>query len=152
MTAYCDPDDLLVGDVSVDPLELDKFINSAYEDITASLGHVYVTPIDSSSLEEHVQLLLKKINVLIASGRFLMSRSMDRDETDPYATSLLREGRGLLKQIETGQLLLSGVTRTVGAAEGNAPTITNHDARSAVDTFYGETGSYRDVWRPGSLV
>lgn len=148
---YCSREDLLVGDLTVSPAQLDRFIAQAADDIDAELGVEYIVPILFTNTPPHVRLMLKKINTLLATGRFIMAQAVggEQDGTHAYGYSLVKEAQGMILAIKNGQVELPGVTRRIVQVQGNAPAIFNHDKHSAVDAFYGLTGNSTDFWRAG---
>jgi hypothetical protein len=132
----------MYGDLTVDDTELTKYVDAAAEEMDATIGFDYVLPIVTNSIPSHVVLTLKRCNVLIATGRFILSQAVASEDgsTHAYGASLLKEGQAILGAIRTGQLDLTGVPRISGNVQGNAPSIINTDVTSALDAFYGNTG------------
>jgi hypothetical protein len=159
--AYCTIQDLLVGDLTVGSDDLTRFVNLAAEEMDGVIGFDYQLPITIAGLPTHVALTLKRCNMLLASGRYILSQAVAGEDTSThaYGASLLKEGQGILQSIQTGQLDLIGVARAPGNVESNAPTILQGDNASAIDAYYGNTGRPRvltlepggvlDFWGPG---
>lgn len=143
--AYSGTADLLIGDIGLQPQHGDgtKMIKAQADDIDAQLGHIYVTPIVVPSEPEFrpTMLLLKKINNLLASGRLMldMSAAGEEDRVNAYGMSMLREGLGLLGQIQAGSIVLAGAPRIDQGVAAPGPTIHNEDSVSLVEQFYNPT-------------
>lgn len=137
MASYCEVADLLLGDISL-PSNVDAFVSAAGDEIDMRLGVNYVMPVPSDAPAVTL-LALKNINVLIASGRLMMSMTAHAEDSqaNAYGAYLLKEGHELLMQVATGELVLPGLDPLPVHAEGNAPSVTQEDASSAIDTFYG---------------
>lgn len=160
--AYCVAADLLLGDISLSTtVDRDAYVNAAADEIDASIGHLYTTPIDTSEagpVARHSRLLLKRINLLIATGRLVLSLNIgDTDTLHAYGLKMLTEGLMSLKEIHDGRVLLDGAIRPDETA-APGPTIVNRDELSAVESFYELTmrqtpGSPATlVWAPGPVT
>lgn len=154
--AYCDPEDLLKGDIPWPSRFGDgtSMINLAAEQIDSMIGHIYVTPVDilvPPSENRPSQLLLKHINILLASGRMVLDMAAGGEDNDlhAYGQRLLEEALNMLAKIVKGEIQLSGATRIDEAKSQTGPMITNEDAESLVEAFY--TRMRPDVCR-GLLV
>jgi hypothetical protein len=148
---YCEPADLLVGDATVDGAQLTRFVGLGADEIDEKLGFEYVLPIPEG-VPAHVTLTLKRCNVLIGSGRYILAQAIgsEQDGNHAYGHSLLKEGQGILASIVAGQIDLTGVPRIeVVAVDGNEPRIIQKDATSPLDAFYSNTGRSTDIWAPG---
>lgn len=144
---YCSSDDILVGDMTVSPGEIGRYVNLAADEMDAEIGIEYDLPINLNTVPLHVRLQLKKCNLLIATGRLILSRYIggtEDESTHGYGTMLLRDGQKILKNIVCGNIELQGVNRRVAQVAGNGPSITNYDKTSAVDSFYANK-----FWSPG---
>lgn len=143
---YCEVEDLLVGATAL-PKGMDpqKYVDDAANEIDSTIGFIYVTPVDvseTSSVKRPVRLLLKRLNVHLATGRLITAMSSNNQRTDlhPYGASLIKEVVAVLQQIATGDITLAGAAlvtpdgSTVPAASG--PLIANLDAESNVESFY----------------
>lgn len=148
---YCTENDVLIGDVGLPAGEADRYVNLAADEIDSDLGREYVMPVTEGAVSTSVWMLLKRINILIASGRLILSKATASEDggEHAYGRSLLKEGQGIIKAILAGQIDLVGVARVAGTDDGNGPVINQQDATSAVDTFYGYVGQRGDLWRPG---
>lgn len=144
--AYATKDDLLTGDIPLAGKYGDgtPFVNFAADEIDAQIGHIYVTPVTyanaSDPLSKPAQLLLKKINILLASGRIIldMAAGSEDDSLHSYGSSMLREGINLLKFISTGKIDLYGANRISQETEtaDTAVTVIQDDPYSLVESFY----------------
>lgn len=141
--AYCAIEDLRTGDLPA-PFGSTKeqYIKSAAEEIDGALGHVYVTPfvIQSTPKNRPTILTLKKLNWLLASGRFILDVAVagEQRERHAYGKSLLEEAQAMLAILRTGNPLLEGA-ETIEPEEATEPTgpiIHNEDAMSLVENFY----------------
>jgi hypothetical protein len=157
---YCKTSDLLIGDLTVSPATLNQLVNAAADEMDGEIGEHYELPLPIGSMPQHVVLRLKQCNVLIATGRFIMSQAVASEDTstNAYGMSMLREGQGILKAICTFQFDLIGAALRNPPSTGNAPAIVQGDAVSGVDAFYRYTGVIggqrnapigRDFWSPG---
>ena len=130
-----------------------KAIADATDEIDAELGFEYETPINVQAVPTHIRLTLKRCCALIASGRYLLAVSTSGDEVDanPYGLTLLKEGQAILKSIRSGQTPLMGVPRRLDSDDNTGPSISQFDATSPLDAFYGTTGTKTgQLWAPGS--
>ena len=143
--AYCEATDLLVGDMPLPKaLRPQQYVDDAADEIDSMIGFIYATPVDIVSdgtpVKRPVRLLLKRLNVLLASGRLItaMSSNSQRSDLHPYGASLIREATDVLKQIAAGDLLLPGVPPADPEASDTStgPLIANIDAESNVESFY----------------
>lgn len=135
--AYCEPADLLVGDMPVSEPRAQAFIAAAAEEMDMRLGTVYTVPFQG--LLPAAEIALKRVNVLIATGRLVMAQSVATEDYSPnaYGTYLMREGRDLLEGMVNATVLLPGAEPLPGAGSFRGPTVINEDTVSAVDAFYG---------------
>ena len=141
--AYCDPDDLLKGDIPW-PARFgngQEMVNLAAEQIDSMIGHIYVTPvviIVPPAENRPSQLLLKHINLLLASGRMVLDMAAGGEDNDlhAYGQRLLEEALNMLAKIVKGEIQLTGATRIDEAKSQTGPMITNEDAVSMVEDFY----------------
>lgn len=139
--AYCEVTDLLTGNVPV-PANLNptKFVSDAADEIDSQIGFNYETPVSLDSLERPASLLLKRINVWLATGRLLMAADSGGEDTHlhQYGEYLVREASAALKAIADGSILLTGATLTPTPDNEVAlkVLISNKDATSNVDDFY----------------
>lgn len=144
--AYCAKEDLLTGDIPLAGKYGDgtSFVNFAADEIDAQIGHIYVTPVEFEDPipagHRPAQLLLKKINILLASGRIILDMAAggeDRELHD-YGRSMLREGIDLLNMISARKIILEGAPQDTDEAEdkNNAISVKNEDPYSLVQGFY----------------
>ena len=151
--AYCTTDDLLIGDITVTPIQLQDYVDRAADQMDSELGLTYELPLAPFPFTPHVELLLKRVNLLLASGQFIMDRSLvgEQYQLQAYGRSLYDEGKSLLTAIVNGGIQLAEVVKLAsGSAEGNAPTIINRDD-SFVDWYQDQylTPSYpRSLYWP----
>ena len=154
MVAYCTKDDLLTGDIPLAGKYGDgsAFVQLAADEIDATIGHIYVTPLmfDTTAHPEQrpSQLMMKKINTLLASGRIVMDMAAggEDDNLHAYGYSMWKEAWQLLQDIVTGKYQLETETGKIPSDTSNANTavsIANEDGYSLVEAFYSA--------RPGIL-
>lgn len=161
VTPYCGPEDLILGKMHKDDgAGKIRFTELAAEEINECLANVYVLPLAPIppilALSEATRLALKRCNIFIASGRYLMDAAAGGqvEGVDAYGLYLLGEGKRLLDSMESGQLDL-GAIKIVTATTGDAPMITNLDSVSGLDAYYGFSSGdplvYGETygWRPG---
>jgi hypothetical protein len=153
--AYCAKEDLLTGDIPLAGKYGDgtSFVNFAADEIDAQIGHVYVTPIVYANpldpKSKPAQLLLKKINILLASGRIILDMAAGSEDNNlhAYGNSMLREGINLLKMISSGQIDLYGATRVNApdvVPDNTAVSVIQDDPYSLVESFYSSYS--RPAW------
>jgi hypothetical protein len=142
--AYAETEDLLTGNIPT-PGYLDpaKFVDDAADEIDSVIGFVYETPIDVSDASPVVRparLLIKRINVFLATGRLLMAAASASEDSNlhAYALKMVNDGLGALEAIRSGEIFLEGATLLNPPTEGQArgPKWFNPDSESAVDAFY----------------
>lgn len=154
MTAYCAPEDLLVGDMPTNPTRAQQFIDAAADEIAVALSPVYVWPPDEP-LDAQTNLVLKRLNVLLATGRYVMAQAVGSEDTsvNAYGSYLLKEAHELLEGVMNQAILLPGVTKATAYATtaGNGPRVINEDSVSAMKAFYDFTNPWHLVgyqWGP----
>jgi hypothetical protein len=162
--AYITASALLLGDIQISPtVDRELYVAEAADEIDSAIGHLYETPVnvlETGPVLRHSRLLLKRINMLIATGRLVLALNIgDTDKLHAYGAKMLTEGLTLLQRITDGQVALDGAPRPVGD-EDAAPgaTIVNYDELSAVDAFYDRVmrqpagTSATLVWAPGAVT
>lgn len=144
MTAYCSVGDLLLGQIPV-PVGIDKqkVVDDAADEIDSKIGFIYQTPIDilndPDKPSRPVKLLLKRINVFLASGRLILAADSNGEDQQlhAYGLSLVQEATNALDAIASGEMVLSGVELAAGyATTASTPLINNLDTESSVEAFY----------------
>lgn len=167
---YCDDEDLLLGDLRVaGEVDLSRYVRSAAEEIDSKLGVIYKLPLqvspqpdpapspnDWTALPEYQQLLLKNINIKLASGRIIMMLAMSEEQANlhAYALRLVTEATAELLLIANGDVVLdAGRRSTDTTVPDRTPSISNHDAESATEMFeYATMRPEGGYWRPGNPV
>lgn len=156
--AYTDTTDLLLGDIplgaAVDP---QTWVDRAAEEIDSYLGTKYVLPLpDPPVLARHSELLLKRINSQLATGRLVMAIDAGNDnDLHAYGRELVRTALSDLNRIMNGSIELDGADVIV-IAESRGPSIVNQDANSATAAFedFAMSGQgwpgRTTYWRPGA--
>lgn len=154
MGAYCGAEHLLVGDI---PLagrygNGENFVNLASEEIDAQIGHIYVTPVEfdesTSAQAARVRpskLLLKKINVLLASGRIVldMAAGGEDDNLHAYGRRMVDEALRLLTMITDGKIILVDaplIEPEESTVENTHMVVSQDDPYSLVEGFYERYG------------
>lgn len=157
--AYCTKDDLLTGDIPLAGKYGDgtPFVNFASDEIDAQIGHIYVTPVTYANpvdpKSKPAQLLLKKINILLASGRIILDMAAGSEDQNlhAYGSSMRREAIDLLNKITNGTIELYGATLVDGEvndAENTAVSLIQDDPYSLVEGFYERMQSPAYGWPP----
>jgi hypothetical protein len=136
---------LRTGDIAVPSYtSREQYIVNAAEEIDAAVGHLYVTPFD---VDETVPanrpsiLFLKKLNWLLASGRFVLdvAAAGEMDNLHAYGKRMLDEAAAMLKYLTSEELVLVGATKIKSDDEQEGftgPMISNEDSESLVEAFY----------------
>jgi hypothetical protein len=155
VSSYSTTTDLLIGDVptasTADPA---KYVQDAADEIDSRIGHIYATPVDisgTSATTRPAQLLLKRLNNWLATGRLLMSADISGEEnqTHAYATRLVDDASKALDMIASGQLVLDGAVKADGfSTQSQGPTYGNVDAESAVEAFYDRVANPNYLYWP----
>lgn len=149
MAAYCEVGNLLTGDIRLAGKYGDgsQFVQLAADEIDSQIGHKYVTPVvfdestpEAVALARPAKLLLKKINILLASGRIVLDMAAGGEDRDlhAYGANMVKEALGLLKCVQDGDILLTGAPLLTEEAtnENTAVSIVQEDAESLVAGFY----------------
>ena len=147
--AYCSPTDLLTGDIPLAGKYGDgtAFVNFAADEIDGQIGHIYITPVvlDESTPEKAarvrpVKLLLKKINILLASGRIILDQAAGTEDQNlhAYGASMVAEAIALLSGISSGKVVLvdTPVLAEDASNPNTGPSIVQEDPYSLVEGFY----------------
>lgn len=119
----------------------EQYIQAAAEEIDAALGHIYVTPFEIADEPKNrpTILFLKKLNWLLASGRFIfdVAAAGEADNLHALGKRYLDEANAMISAVTTGALSLTGATRVdSGETKPSGPIILNEDPVSLVETFY----------------
>jgi hypothetical protein len=160
VAAYCTKDDLLTGDIPLAGKYGDgsTFVQLAADEIDAQIGHLYVTPVvfaePNNPRARPAQLLLKKINTLLASGRIVLDMAAGSEDQNlhAYGNAMLMEGVNLLNMISSQKIKLVLATEIdeVADDENTAISIVQDDPYSLVESFY--TAYSRPAWAwPSSM-
>lgn len=146
MAAYCAPEDLLLGQIPLPSyINPTKVVEDAADEIDSKLGHIYVTPFNMTAFGEGVltrpaQLLLKRINVHLATGRLILAIASPEENSNlhAYGWALVKEAQEALYSICEGDVPLTGAAPAPGASvqTGSTPLIDNIDPESGVEAFY----------------
>lgn len=143
---YATSADLLTGNIPTPAyIDKDKIVADAADEIDSKIGFIYQTPIDTSDASAVVRpakLLLKRINVFLATGRLLMAVAASGEDTGlhAYAKKLVDDATAALEAIFAGEILLEGATELHPSTDTTpkGPRWYNPDVESAVDKFYDE--------------
>lgn len=147
--AYCQPEDLLLGDVPTSSESASgKYCVDAADEIDSRIGHIYQTrvvivdpapPGTPSPVSRPARLLLKRINVWLATGRLLMAQDASGEESSvhAYALKLVTDASAAIDMIAYGQIVLDGAPKVSGYSEvSSGPIYANLDSESSVEAFY----------------
>jgi hypothetical protein len=158
--AYAAKEDLLTGDIPLAGKYGDgtSFVNFAADEIDGQIGHIYVTPVTFLNpvdpKAKPAQLLLKKINILLASGRIILDMAAGTEDQNlhAYGNAMLLEGINLLNMISSGKIKLNLATEidTVSDDENNAVTLIQDDPYSLVEGFYQNYSRPASAWPPAT--
>lgn len=154
---YADEVDLLLGEVRLSAAisKLDYLEKTASE-IDIRIGRLYVTPIDlfNPELTEHSKLTLRHINAHLATGRIIMAQAIFTQDKSlhAYGKYMVDDALRMLSAIANDPDGLEGaVLMMVAAAEDLGPSITQQDATSPLDDFYGKFAPVGASWTPGGM-
>jgi hypothetical protein len=159
MSMYCKENELLTGDMAgVEGLR-QRFVDLAADEMNSFIGFAYLLPLPVDSLPEYQRLILKNINIKLATGRLIMAQAVGSEDTSThaYGQSLVDEAMRDLWAIRNGQTNLDAPTAEANGTNA-APVIIEGDRVSAVDAYYawaGATGVSAlfgtvPIWSPGS--
>lgn len=112
MTSYCTAADLLLGNIPT-PSDADTYVQDAADEIDSLLGMRYESPIvlsEDDPVQRPGALLLKRINVWLASGRLIMALdgAGEDDQVHQYAKYLMTEAKSALQNLSDGSIILPG--------------------------------------------
>ncbi len=149
MVAYCVPSDLLIGDIPLAGKYGDgtSFVQLAADEIDSQIGHIYITPVvfDESTQEQidkvrPSKLLLKKINILLASGRIILDQAAggEDDNLHAYGQSMIKEAVDLLSRLMNRDITLidAPLLPSEELRANTAASIIQEDDYSLVAAFY----------------
>ncbi len=142
--AYSAESDMLLGDIALPPyLAKSKYVQDAADEMDSKIGFVYATPVDLSTLKRPAQLLLKRLNNFLATGRLILAMNMSEEDNalHAYGKSLVDEANLALEAIRTRDMVLEGAALTPEATEGESNTSVRvlqytKDDESLVDSYY----------------
>lgn len=142
--AYCASTDLSLGQIPLPAyISADKVVADAADEIDSKIGFLYDTPVpisDSSATPVPVKLLLKRINIALATGRLILSidATGENKNLNAYGQSLVADAIAALDGIAAGDPVLPGVAAADGSDVpiSSLPKIANVDAESTVEAFY----------------
>lgn len=140
--AYCATEDMRTGDIALPSgTSREQYVKAAAEEIDAALGHLYVTPfvIEETPVNRPTILFLKKLNWLLASGRFVLdvAAAGEQDNLHALGKRYLDEALVMLKVVTSGDLMLTGAEKIdSGEHRASGPIILNEDPFSLVESFY----------------
>lgn len=137
---YSQSSDMLLGDLPLVSANADKYVQDASDEIDSKLGFTYVTPMVLTGSPRPVQLLIKRINNFLATGRYILAVASPTEQQalHAYGKSLVDSAESSLASIVCGDIVLDGVPRvdSDGTSSNNGPVILNQDPESMVDAFY----------------
>jgi phage gp36-like protein len=117
-------------------------VQDAADEIDSYLGSLYTTPLvfdDQNAAHRPWMLLLKRLNAHLATGRLLMSAASGNQDKQvhAYAEYLIKAAESILKQIQTGEIVIPFQTPPAGQpVHTTTPLINNLDEESNVEAFY----------------
>lgn len=166
-TTYSTVADLLLGDMPVAiSVNKQKFVNDAADEVDTVIGTRYTTPIDMTEagpVQRPARLFVKRVTNHLATGRMILALAAGGEDVNlhAYGWSLVNGALAALESIANGSYDLPGATpiTTPGSdtPRVTAPTVTNVDAESGVEAFYGYLTECPPViplvgpyWKPGS--
>lgn len=137
---YSTVGDLLLGDMPA-PSNASSYVQDASDEIDSKLGMRYQTPIvvDDSPANRMTNLLLKRINNWLASGRLILAQAItgEMQYMHSYGRQLVKDAEAALDQVVSGDIVLPGAEfLNVGDVGVSGPIISNLDAQSNVESFY----------------
>jgi hypothetical protein len=160
--AYCVKEDLLTGDIPLAGKYGDgtSFVNFAADEIDGQIGHLYVTPVTYVNpvdpKAKPAQLLLKKINILLASGRIILDMAAGTEDQNlhAYGNAMLLEGINLLNMISSGKIKLATAIEIEDTAddENTAISVLQYDPYSLVESFYTTYSRPAWTWPPAAPI
>lgn len=139
--AYCEAGDLLLGNIPTQSVDSEKYVNDACDEIDSKLGFMYATPIvvDEAPQNRPTRLMLKRLNVWLASGRLIMALDSggQDDQLHQYALYLVSEATKTLEAILNGEIVLPGVDPASPDSTGivTGPQQVNGDDYSLVEAY-----------------
>lgn len=142
--AYCEPTDLLLGDIPLPAyVSAQDAVNDAADEIDSRIGFVYETPIDMTDpgpVPRPARLLLKRINAHLATGRLILklAASGEDDRLHAYGWQLIKDAMTSLDMIANGEIVIVGATpiNADDEARTTAIIVENLDDESQVEAFY----------------
>lgn len=136
--AYALVGDLLLGAVPV-PSDAQMYVDQAAEEIDSRIGIKYATPVvvDNSVESRPTALLLKKINIWLASGRLVLAKNAGKDlNLHAYGKYMVDQATAALDSIVNGTVILPGAAlATADATQASGPVSVNADDYSPVEEF-----------------
>lgn len=141
--AYSTPDQLLLGNIPLPPgNKARNAVDRAADEIDATLGFLYQTPIRSTGPHQRaVDALMGNLNNWLATGRLglELTASTQRTEEHAYFLGLVKQATATLRRIVDGEIILQGVLAPGGEVPSvSGPMIYNKDDSSNVDDFYDQ--------------
>lgn len=136
---YCELADLVLGNIPT-PTDAEKYIIAAAEEIDSRIGLRYATPVVvADTIEERpTELLLKKINTFLATGRLILALAAGGEDVQlhQYGLYLVNQSLTAIEAIVSGSVVLPGATpATEGSSIQTGPQIFNVDDASSVEAF-----------------
>lgn len=142
-SAYCDVADLLTGNIPTPAsLSPDKFVADAADEIDSQIGFIYHTPVDitdTALTSRPARLLLKRLNVFLATGRLLLAADAGGEDNQlhAYGLKLVNDATSALEMIAQGRIVLEGAARISNNDDKPlGPLVSNADPESYVEAFY----------------
>lgn len=150
--SYCQPTDLLLGQIPTPTgLSVAKVVSDAADEIDSCIGLLYQTPVDTNAVSRPVKLLLKRLNVFLATGRLILAVTSNEEDArlNAYGLSLVQEAQKALYAIAEGAMVLTGAAVVPGnEPQVSTPLINNLDAESNVEAFYNRVANPNYLYPP----
>jgi hypothetical protein len=137
--SYCEPGDLLFGDMTISAGNQVKWISAAEDEINQRLGVIYQLP-PATPATGSAALVLKRLAVLVATGRGMMAQPAAGEDNgvNAYGRYLLDDAEKIFCALIDGTLDLPGIDKLPElGSSGNAPSVIWEDSVAPVDAFYG---------------
>lgn len=143
---YCAPEDVFLGDLDVPRYtSVEEWVQRAADEINATIGQVYRLPLDLNTANPANAadlLLLKKINSYLATGRIILSSAAGGEDNQihAYGKHLIDAALRELALIRNGSSVIEAGVQ-IDSSKTRGPLISNRDAVSYVDEFFGSNGT-----------
>lgn len=151
--------DLLLGDLGLSSrLDVDAYINLAFDEMTVALGRCYTTPLPAEvDLDVDDLKHLKYIQQTLATGYLYLAQAgaSGNEHLNAYGEKMLELGHARIRELcELGTFALTSVAvkpltgQGPGGADltGSAPVVVQYDNESGVEAYMAFT--HRSLLNP----